>query len=147
MAHRGNSTGGDYVNSLTFTELFSGWTENRTTWNQRGEAVLVQVKLLESVVPYAMQDFHTDSGGDFLNWALHRYLTGRAGKLSWTRSRAYRKNDNAHCEQMNWTHARQLFAHERFEPPELLALRNDLYANEGSQFTKHLTSASCNILP
>jgi len=58
-------------------------------------------------------------------------------QLPWTRSRAYRKNDNAHCEQKNWTHVRQLFGHESFEHPELVALMNDLYANEWSQFTNH----------
>jgi hypothetical protein len=99
--------------------------------------VLVQLKELEQVVPYAMKDFHTDNGGEFLNWALHRHLTGRARKLPWTRSRAYRKNDNAHCEQKNWTHVRQLFGHDRFEHPELVALMNDLYAQEWSQFTNH----------
>ena len=84
-----------------------------------------------------MKDFHTDNGGEFLNWALHRHLTGRAQKMPWTRSRAYRKNDNAHCEQKNWTHVRQLFGHDRFEHPELVALMNELYAQEGSQFTNH----------
>lgn len=137
VAHCDDSTEGDYVNSLTFTELFSGWTENRAVWNKSAEAVLVQLKELEKVVPYAMTDFHTDNGGEFLNWALHRHLTGRAVKLPWTRSRAYRKNDNAHCEQKNWTHVRQLFGHDRFEHPELVALMNDLYANEWSQFTNH----------
>lgn len=57
--------------------------------------------------------------------------------MPWTRSRAYRKNDNAHCEQKNWTHVRQLFGHERFGHPELVALMNDLYAKEWSQFTNH----------
>jgi hypothetical protein len=137
VAHCDDSTEGDYVNSLTFTELFSGWTENRAVWNKSAEAVLVQLKALETTVPYGMTDFHTDNGGEFLNWALHRHLTGRAVKLPWTRSRAYRKNDNAHCEQKNWTHVRQLFGHDRFEHPELVALMNDLYANEWSQFTNH----------
>jgi hypothetical protein len=137
VAHCDDSTAGDYVNSLTFTELFSGWTENRAVWNKGGEAVLAQLKALESTVPYVMTDFHTDNGGEFLNWALHRHLTGRAVKLPWTRSRAYRKNDNAHCEQKNWTHVRQLFGHDRFEHPELVALMNDLYAQEWSQFTNH----------
>jgi hypothetical protein len=58
-------------------------------------------------------------------------------RLPWTRSRAYRKNDNAHCEQKNWTHARQLFGHDRFEHPPLVALMNDLYANEWSLLTNH----------
>lgn len=137
VAHCDDSTEGDYVNSLTFTELFSGWTENRAVWNKSADAVLEQLRQLEAVVPYAMKDFHTDNGGEFLNWALHRHLTGRAVKLPWTRSRAYRKNDNAHCEQKNWTHVRQLFGHDRFEHPELVPLMNDLYAREWSQFTNH----------
>jgi hypothetical protein len=137
VAHCDDSTEGDYVNSLTFTELFSGWTENRAIWNKSGEAVLIQLRELETTVPYVMKDFHTDNGGEFLNWALHRHLTGRAVKLPWTRSRAYRKNDNAHCEQKNWTHVRQLFGHDRFDHPELVPLMNDLYRQEWSQFTNH----------
>lgn len=137
VAHCDDSTEGDYVNSLTFTELYSGWTENRAVWNKSAAAVLVALQALEKVVPYAMKDFHTDNGGEFLNWALHQHLTGRAVQLPWTRSRAYRKNDNAHCEQKNWTHVRQLFGHDRFAHPELVALMNDLYSQEWSQFTNH----------
>ena len=137
VAHCDDSTEGDYVNSLTFTELYSGWTENRAVWNKSAESVLVQLKALEQVVPYGMKDFHTDNGGEFLNWALYRHLTGRAARMPWTRSRAYRKNDNAHCEQKNWTHVRQLFGHERFGHAELVPLMNDLYAKEWSQFTNH----------
>jgi hypothetical protein len=137
VAHCDDSTEGDYVNSLTFTELYSGWTENRAVWNKSADAVLAQLKELEQVVPYVMKDFHTDNGGEFLNWALHRHLSGRPAKMPWTRSRAYRKNDNAHCEQKNWTHVRQLMGHERFGHPELVPLMNDLYANEWSQFTNH----------
>jgi len=137
VAHCDDSTEGDYVNSLTFTELYSGWTENRAVWNKSAESVLVQLKALEQVVPYGMKDFHTDNGGEFLNWALYRHLTGRAARMPWTRSRAYRKNDNAHCEQKNWTHVRQLFGHDRFGHAELVPLMNDLYAREWSQFTNH----------
>lgn len=137
VAHCDDSTEGDYVNSLTFTELYSGWTENRAIWNKSADAVLEQLRHLERAVPYEMKNFHTDNGGEFLNWALHRHLTGKPVKTPWTRSRAYRKNDNAHCEQKNWTHVRQLFGHDRFEHPELVGLMNDLYAKEWSQFTNH----------
>lgn len=137
VAHCDDSTEGDYVHSLTFTELYSGWTENRAVWNKSADAVLAQLQALEQVVPYAMKDFHTDNGGEFLNWALHRHLSGRPVPTPWTCSRAYRKNDNAHREQKNWTHVRQLFGHERFGHPELVALMNDLYAQEWSQFTTH----------
>ena len=137
VAHCDDSTEGDYVNSLTFTELYSGWTENRAVWNKSADAVLGELKALEKVVPYTMKDFHTDNGTEFLNWALHRHLTKREVKMPWTRSRAYRKNDNAHCEQKNWTHVRQLFGHDRFEHPELVGMMNGLYAVEWSQFTNH----------
>jgi len=137
VAHCDDSTEGDYVNSLTFTELYSGWTENRAVWNKSADAVLAQLQELEAKVPFVMKDFHTDNGGEFLNWALHRHLTGRPLKMPWTRSRAHRKNDNAHCEQKNWTHVRQLFGHERFGHPELVPLMNDLYATQWSQFTNH----------
>jgi hypothetical protein len=98
---------------------------------------VAQVRELEKIVPYTMKDFHTDNGGEFLNWALHRHLNGRTVQVPWTRSRAYRKNDNAHCEQKNWTHVRQLFGHDRFGHPELAPLMNDLYAQEWSQLTNH----------
>ena len=137
MAHCGDTTAGDYVNSLTFTELFSGWTENRAVWNKSSYAVLGQIKEIEEKAPFEMKNFHTDNGSEFLNWALYEHLTGRKMKVPFTRSRACRKNDNAHCEQKNWTHVRLLFGHERFEHPELVPLMNDLYAQEWSQFTNH----------
>jgi hypothetical protein len=137
VAHCDDSTQGDYVHSLTFTELYSGWTENRAVWNKSAAAVRDQLRQLEGAVPYVMKDFHTDNGTEFLNWALHQHLNGRALKLPWTRSRAFRKNDNAHCEQKNWTHVRQLFGHDRFEHPQLVPLMNDLYGQEWSQFTNH----------
>ena len=135
VAHCGDTTAGNYVNSLTFTELFSGWTENRAVWNKSSHAILGQLKELEEKAPFKMKTFHTDNGSEFLNWSLYEHMTGR--KMSFTRSRAYRKNDNAHCEQKNWTHVRQLFGHERFEHPKLVPLMNDLYANEWRQFTNH----------
>ena len=140
VAHCDDSTEGDYVNSLTFTELFSGWTENRAIWNKSGESVLIELRELETTVPYVMKNFHADNGGEFLNWALHRHLTGRAVKLPWTRSRAYRKNDNAHCEQKNWTHVRQLFGHDRFEHPELVPIMNELYGQEWSPVRESLSN-------
>jgi hypothetical protein len=137
VAHCGDSTAGDYINSLTFTELFSGWTENRAVWNKSSHAILGQLKELEGKVPFAMTSFHSDNGSEFLNWPLHEYLTGRPLRVPWTRSRAYRKNDNAHCEQKNWTHVRQLLGYDRLEHPQLVPLLNELYAGPWSQWTNH----------
>ena len=137
VAHCDDTTAGNYVNSLTFTELFSGWTENRAVWKKSSHAILAQVQELEGQVPFAMTRFHSDNGSEFLNWPLYEYLTGRPLKVPWTRSRAYRKNDNAHCEQKNWTHVRQLLGYARFGHPELVPLLNDLYGQECSQYQNH----------
>jgi hypothetical protein len=137
VAHCDDTTAGNDVNSLTFTELFSGWTENRAVWNKSSHAILAQLQELESTVPFRMTSFHSDNGSEFLNWPRHEYLTGRRLKVPWTRSRAYRKNDNAHCEQKNWTHVRQLLGYERFGHPELVPLLNDLYGQEWSQYQNH----------
>ena len=87
VAHCDDTTAGNYVNSLTFTELFSGWTENRAVWNKASHAILAQIRELEAQVPFAMTSFHSDNGSEFLNWPLHQYLTGRPLKVPWTRSR------------------------------------------------------------
>ncbi len=137
VAHCDDTTAGNYVNSLTFTELFSGWTENRAVWNKSSYAILAQLKELEASVPFRMTSFHSDNGSEFLNWPLHEYLTGRPLRVPWTRSRAYRKNDHAHCEQKNWTHVRQLLGYERFGHPELVPRLNDLYGQEWSQYQNH----------
>jgi hypothetical protein len=137
VAHCGDTTAGDFVYSLTFTDLFSGWTENRAVWNKGTQGMLDQLKDLEAQAPFTLKSFHADNGSEFLNWALYEHLTGRPLKVLFTRSRAYRKNDNAHCEQKNYTFVRQLFGHQRLEHPELVALMNDLYAREWSQYQNH----------
>ena len=138
VAHCGDTTAGNFVYSLTFTDLYSGWTELRAIWNKSGQAIRDQLQAIEDKAPFALKSFHADNGSEFLNWPLYRYLTGRQWRrVPFTRSRAYRKNDNAHVEQKNWTHVRQLFGHDRFEHPKLVPLMNDLYAQEWSQFQNH----------
>lgn len=131
VAHCDDTPAGDCVNSLAFTERFNGWTENRAVWNKASHAILAQLKELEAEVPFPMTGFHSDNGSEFLNWPLYEYLTGRPLKVPWTRSRAYRKNDNAHCEQKNRTHLRQLLGYARFGHPELVAPLNALYRTWG----------------
>lgn len=129
VAHCGDSTAGDFVYSLTFTDVCTGWTELRATWNKSARGILEQLKDIEKDLPFRMNSFHADNGSEFLNWPLWEYLRGPKRKVRFTRSRAYRKNDNAHVEQKNWTHVRQLFGHERFEHPELVSLMNRIYAH------------------
>lgn len=130
VAHCGSSLAGDFVWSLTLTDIYSGWTEVRGTWNKGAQGVLDQIHHIEQQLPFSIQGFDCDNGSEFLNHHLFRYFSERSKRVQFTRSRPYHKNDNAHVEQKNWTHVRHLFGYDRFEDPRLPVLMNDLYANE-----------------
>ena len=131
VAHCGNSLAGDFIWSLTFTDIFCQWTENRATWNKGAQGVLGQVKDVEANLPFELLGFDVDNGSEFLCFHLWRYLLDRPRPVPLTRSRPYRKNDQAHVEQKNWTHVRQLLGYQRLEQPELVPLINELYRTWG----------------
>ena len=131
VAHCGNSLAGDFIWSLTFTDIFCQWTENRAIWNKGAHGVLQQVKDLEANLPFELLGFDVDNGSEFLTFHLWRYLLDRPRPVPLTRSRPYRKNDQAHVEQKNWTHVRQLLGYQRLEQPELVSLINELYRTWG----------------
>jgi len=79
----------------------------------------------------------SDNGSEFLNRHLVRHFTDRPKVVAFTRSRPYKKNDNAHVEQKNWSHVRQLPGYNRFDQPELVPLINDLYAHDWSLYQNH----------
>lgn len=128
VAHCGETTAGDFVYSLVFTDVCTGWTEIRATWNKSARGILEQLKDIESQLPFVIKSFHADNGSEFINWPLWDYLRGPHRKVKFTRSRAYRKNDNAHVEQKNWTHVRELLGYERFDQQPLVVLMNRVYA-------------------
>lgn len=137
VAHCGNSLAGDFVWSLTLTDIKSTWTENRATWNKGSHGVRNQIEDIEKSLPFHILGFDCDNGSEFLNHHLVRYFSRRDQPVQFTRSRPYRKNDNAHVEQKNWTHVRHLFGYDRFEKPCLVELMNDLYKNEWSLYQNH----------
>ena len=126
VAHCGGCMGESFVWSLTATDIFSGWTEVRPTWNRRKYSVCGAFKVIESQFPFEMLGVDTDNGGEFLNYHLHDYLTNRERPIEMTRSRPYRKNDQAHVEQKNDTHVRQLLGYDRLGHEPLVALIRDL---------------------
>ncbi len=132
VAHCGTSLEGSFVWSLTMTDIYSGWTENRAVWNKGAIGVLNQIQDIESSLPFEILGFDSDNGSEFLNWHLIRYFTGeqRHKNIQFTRSRPYHSDDNAHVEQKNWTNVRQIFGYERFNNQGVVELMNDLYKNE-----------------
>lgn len=132
VAHCGTSLMGSFVWSITLTDIFSGWTENAAVWNKGAHGVLTQIQCIEKRLPFPILGFDCDNGSEFLNHHLLKYLQTRKKPIQFTRSRPYHKGDNAHVEQKNWTHVRQLFGYYRLENPQLVILMNDLYQNEFS---------------
>ena len=137
VAHCGNSLSGDFVWSLTMTDIATGWTDCRATWGKGSAGVLGQIKSIESTLPFPLRGFDCDNGSEFLNQHLLRYFTEHKNKPSFTRSRPYKKNDNAHVEQKNWTHVRRLLGYDRIDDQRLVAQINDLYSNEFSLLQNH----------
>lgn len=127
VAHCGNSLAGEFGNSLTMTDLFSGWTENRALWTKTSSKVVDQFKEIELRLPFMLIGVATDNGNEFINEELHGYLKNRGAPVNMVRRRPYKKNDNAHVEQKNWTHVRQLFGYDRVDDPSLIPLMNEIY--------------------
>ena len=139
VAHCGTSLTGSFVWSLTMTDINSGWTEIRATWNKGAIGVLQQIHDIEVCLPFLILGFDCDNGSEFLNWHLMRYFSNEQGtqRVQFTRSRPYHSDDNAHVEQKNWTHVRQLFGYERFDNQGVVAMMNDLCRNEISQLNNY----------
>jgi len=134
VAHCGGSMTGDFIWSVTYKDIDSCWTEARAIWNRSGERVKEHTAKLKEVLPFRILGLDVDNGPEFLNWTLYRFCRQKDNRIELTRSRPYHKNDNAHIEQRNWTHVRQLLGYDRLEDPQMVEMINDLYANEWSQF-------------
>lgn len=132
VSHCGNSGKGPFVITLTLTDIATAWTENRAVWTKLSENVVQAIRDIEAALPFPIVGFDCDNGSEFLNHHLIRYFQGR--QISLTRSRPYKKNDNAHVEQKNWTTARALLGYGRLENPDLVPLINDIYANDWSDW-------------
>ena len=128
--HGGDSTAGDFMRSITYTDIYSGWTEQAAIWNKSATAVLAQTRQIERELPFPLLGFDADNGGEFLNYALWRYFQRRSAPVQFTRSRAYHKNDNAHVEQKNWTKVRLLLGYARYDQPDLVPLVQQLYRRD-----------------
>jgi hypothetical protein len=127
VAHCGSSLAGNFIWSLTFTDLASAWTSGRVVWNKGAAGVLEQTRQVEEQLPFALLGLDFDNGTEWLNWHLIRYLQERIRPVKVTRSRPYHKDDNAHVEQKNWMWPRQLLGYGRLEEPELVEPINRIY--------------------
>jgi hypothetical protein len=127
VAHCGGSTEGDYVWSLTFTDIESGWTLNGAVWNKAEYGVHQLLEAMELSLPFMIKGFHSDNGGEFINHHVESYYRNRNPPVAMTRGRPGQKNDCPHVEQKNYTHVRCLLGYQRIDNPDLVRTINELY--------------------
>lgn len=130
VAHCGDSLAGQFVWSLTMTDICTGWTENRALFSKTSEALTSQIQDIEEFLPFKVLGVATDNGSEFMNQNLYDFLVNkREDPVNFIRRRPYKKNDNAHVEQKNFTHVRNIFGYERLADEYLVNLMNDIYKN------------------
>jgi transposase InsO family protein len=128
VSHSGNSASGEFAHTLNVTDIHSTWTESRAVLGRGEEAVQRALNEIATTLPFPLLGVDSDNGSEFINWHLKGWCDQRQIQL--TRGRPYKKDDNAHIEQKNWTHVRKLLAWDRYDTHEAVAAMNDLYGQE-----------------
>ncbi len=128
VAHCGPSLDGEHCWSLNFTDLATGWVETRAVLGRHQRGIHQAIDDIAQALPFVLRGLDSDNDVAFINNHLVRYCQARG--IQFTRSRPYKKDDNAHIEQKNWTHVRKLLGWDRYDTPETHTTINDLYHHE-----------------
>jgi hypothetical protein len=132
VSHSGDSAAGEFCHSLNVTDIHTGWTETQAVLGKSQEAVRAALETIRQALPFALRGIDSDNGSEFINDHLYRYC--QAAAIQFTRGRPYKKDDNAHIEQKNWTHVRRLLGYVRYDSAAAREAINDLYRNELRRF-------------
>jgi hypothetical protein len=125
VAHCGDTVRGQFLHTLTMTDIATGWTELGALLMRTGSDVLKAVVEIKRALPFPMLGFDTDNGGEFINYDVLNWCS--ENKVTFTRSREYRKNDQAHVEEKNGSIVRRLIGYDRYEGRESWQLLSSLY--------------------
>ena len=125
VAHCGETTSGKFVNTLTMTDVATGWTELAALLCKSEDLVRTALDEAVTVLPFRVLGLDTDNGSEFLNYGMVAWCNARS--ITFTRSRAYRKNDQAHVEEKNGSVVRRLVGYDRFEGNAARECLADLY--------------------
>ena len=128
VSHSGNSASGEFIHSLNVTDIHSTWVESRAVMGKSQIGVLDAMKDIQQALPCKLLGIDSDNGSEFINYHLKTFC--EQNQIQFTRGRPYKKDDNAHIEQKNWTHVRKIFGYERYDSKQALEAMNDLYRNE-----------------
>jgi hypothetical protein len=126
VGHDGGTAAGDYCQTLDLTDIATTWTETMAVRNKAQAWVFAALKKLRQNLPFSLLGIDSDNGSEFINQYLLDYCKDQ--KLSFTRSRPYRKNDNCFVEQKNYSVVRRAVGYARYDTEAQLNLLNELYA-------------------
>lgn len=133
VSHGGESLRGEYANTLNFTDIATAWMERQATFGKAQEKVFYALRKIRERLPFPLLGIDSDNDGAFINDQLWRYCQKQG--ITFTRSRPYKKNDNAHVEQKNWTCVRQVLGYVRMDIAEAVVYMNQLYEGPLRLFT------------
>ena len=125
VAHCGQTTAGEYINTLDVTDICSGWTETAAVINKAQKHVFEALMTVKERLPFPLLGIDSDNGSEFINAHLLRYC--KQEDICFTRSRENKKNDGCHVEQKNWSVVRRNIGYDRYEGSEALEVMNEYY--------------------
>lgn len=128
VAHCGDSSSGLFAFTLNLVDMLTGWDESETVLGKGEKGIILALENIKKRLPFNLFCIDPDNGGEFINYAMVKYCL--KNKIGFTRGRPYKKNDNAHIEQKNWTHVRKTFGYSRIEDEEIIKKMNELNRNE-----------------
>ena len=128
VAHCGSLGDGEFVHSLNLTDIHTTWVETAAVLGKSQAAVQAALEELRQALPFRLRGIDSDNGSEFINQHLWDYC--QAQEIQFTRGRPYKKDDNAHIEQKNWTHVRKLLGYVRYDSPAAQAAIHALYRHE-----------------
>lgn len=126
VEHNGGSSQGHYAYTLSVVDIVTGYSRRRAVLGRSQLAVFQALQWVIDDWPMAPWGLHSDNGSEFMSAHLTRFCKER--NLSFTRSRPYKKNDNAHVEQKNLQYVREVVGYERYDTPQDVAWLNAVYA-------------------
>ena len=126
VAHDGGYARGDYAQTLDVTDVCTGWTETEASKNKAQVNVFKALNSIIKRFPFPISGIDSDNGGEFINDELFRYCS--ENKITFTRGRKYKKNDNCYVEQKNYSIVRQFVGYMRYDTEEELIMLNKLYS-------------------
>ena len=126
MAHDGGLALGDYCQTLDLPDVYSGWTETEAVPNKAQVWVFEALQRIRQRLPFPLLGLDSDNGSEFVNQELLRYC--QKERITFTRARPYRKNDNCYVEQKNYSVVRQTVGYQRFDTAAELMVLQQLYA-------------------